>query len=88
MISERSASTIRQASGWLAVAAESGQPFPRMNRFPSLSSTVASPPKTFDLLFYSRLLVLTAEFGGQRSIPIIAIYWFGVSEWCGQTRAV
>jgi hypothetical protein len=31
MILERSASVIRQASGWRAVAAESGEPFPRMN---------------------------------------------------------
>src|SRR5206468_10996790 len=45
---ESSDSTIKHASGWLAVTAASGHPFrPWMNCLLSLSSNLAEPPRSF-----------------------------------------
>ena len=47
MISVRSASAMRHASGCRLVAAASGQLLPRMNCLPPLSCKVAAPPRSF-----------------------------------------
>src|SRR5215212_816794 len=45
--SEIRVSTMRHASGWSGVTAASGQPYPRMRRPPSRSSSSARPPSSF-----------------------------------------